>query len=270
MKGQRTERLIRITSKFLSSPSRQISLTGLAEDFGVSKTVISDDVSMVNEALTREGFGHLVVDRGRTGGAFYVPSLSPERRDLYLQSIADTLSSPDRILPGGLIYYADIIFNPVYTDVLGLAFATEFKDLHPTLIMTSEVKGIPLGLATARALGVPLAVCRFRNRASDGPAVCVHYPTQSGEVRSMYMGTKLLAPTDRVLLIDDFMHGGSTAAGMAQVVHEFRADLAGVGIFMATDEPEKKAIGDYTPLLKLSLHGAERVSVCRSKVLSAE
>lgn len=262
MKGQRTERLIRITSKFLSSPSRQISLTGLADDFGVSKTVISDDVSMVNDALTHEGFGHLIVDRGRTGGAFYVPDLSKERREACLCGIAETLSDPGRLLPGGLIYYADILFNPVYTDVLGLAFASDFKDLHPTLIMTSEVKGIPLGLATARALGVSLAVCRFRNRASDGPAVCVHYPTPSGEVRAMYLGTKLLSPDDKVLLIDDFMHCGSTAAGMAQVVHEFRAEVVGTGVFLAMDEPVEKAVSDYKSLLRLSLHDGERVTVC--------
>ncbi len=262
MKEQRTERLIRITSKFLSSPSRQISLTGLAGDFGVSKTVISDDVSMINDALTHEGFGHLVVDRGRTGGAFYVPDLSRERREAYLHNLAETLSDPRRLLPGGLIYYADILFNPVYTDVLGLAFASDFKDLHPTLIMTSEVKGIPLGLATARALGVPLAACRFRNRASDGPAVCVHYPTQSGEVRSMYMGTKLLSSTDKVLLIDDFMHGGSTAAGMVQVVQEFRAEVVGIGVFIAMDEPKEKAVNGYKALLKLSLNEANRISVC--------
>ena len=126
MKGQRTERLIRITSKFLSSPSGQISLTGLADEFGVSKTVISDDVSMVNDALTQEGYGHLVVDRGRTGGAFLVPALSPERREEFLKNVAKILSAPSRLLPGGLIYYADILFNPVYTDILGLAFAADF------------------------------------------------------------------------------------------------------------------------------------------------
>ena len=262
MKGQRTERLIRITSKFLSTPSRLISLTGLAEEFGVSKTVISDDVSMVNDALTHEGYGHLVVDRGRTGGAFYIPALTDEKRKEFLSEIAETLADPSRLLPGGLIYYADILFNPVYTDVLGQIFASDFKDLHPTLIMTSEVKGIPLGLATARALGVSLAVCRFRNRASDGPAVCVHYPTQSGEVRSMYMGTKNLSPDDKVLLIDDFMHGGSTAAGMAQVVHEFRAELLGIGVFISMDEPEEKAVDDYRALLKLSLRGGKRIDIC--------
>jgi purine operon repressor len=262
MKGQRTERLIRITSKFLSFPSRLISMTQLAEGFSVSKTVISDDVAIVSEALTKEGYGHVIVDRGRTGGAFYIPTLQEEKRRSFLQELADTLSDPDRLLPGGLIYYADILFNPIYSDMLGLIFATEFKDVRPTLIMTSEVKGIPLGLATARSLGVPLAVCRFRNRASDGPAVCVHYPTQSGEVRSMYMGTKQLSPGERVLLIDDFMHCGSTAAGMAQVVHEFRAELVGTGIFIATDDPEEKFIDDYKSLLKLSLSDGERVTVC--------
>lgn len=180
MKGQRTERLIRITSKFLSSPSCQISLTGLADEFGVSKTVISDDVSMVNDALTQEGYGHLVVDRGRTGGAFLVPALSPERREEFLKNVAKILSAPSRLLPGGLIYYADILFNPVYTDILGLAFASDFKGLHPTLIMTSEVKESPLGwrrpglwaclwrcavFETAPAMGRPSA-CIIRRRAA--------------------------------------------------------------------------------------------------------
>jgi purine operon repressor len=262
MKGQRTERLIRITSKFLTSPSRMLSMTKLAEEFGVSKTVISDDVAIVSSSLMKEGYGHVSVDRGRTGGALYVPTILEGKRQEFLNSLAETLSDPDRLLPGGLIYYADILFTPSYTDMLGLAFATDFKDVHPSLIMTSEVKGIPLGLATARALGVPLAVCRFRNRASDGPAVCVHYPTQSGEVRSMYMGTKQISPNERVLLIDDFMHCGSTAAGMAQVVHEFRAEVVGTGIFIATDEPEKKAVHEYKALLKLSLNAGERITVC--------
>ncbi|MDY3868339.1 MAG: phosphoribosyltransferase family protein, partial [Pyramidobacter sp.] len=248
MKGQRTERLIRITSKFLSAPSSQISLTALADNFEVSKTVISDDVSMVNDALTMEGLGRLVVDRGRTGGAFYIPSMSAHVREKFFNELASLLSAPDRLLPGGLIYYADVLFNPVYTDMLGIAFATDFKASQPTLVMTSEVKGIPLGLATARALGIPLAVCRFRNRPSDGPAVCVHYPTQSGEVRTMYMGTKMISPNDRVLIIDDFMRGGSTASGMCQVIHEFRAELVGIGAFIVVDEPSQKAVSDYRAL----------------------
>jgi purine operon repressor len=78
VKIQRTERLVRIASRFLLFPSRLISMTQMAEAFKVSKTVISDDVSIINSSLTEEGIGRFV-DRGRTGGLPF-PSLVPGKR----------------------------------------------------------------------------------------------------------------------------------------------------------------------------------------------
>src|SRR5690606_41715329 len=68
-------------------------------------------------------------------------------------------------------YYSDIIFNPYYTQLLGWALASMFIDSGADVVMTTEVKGIPIALYVAQGLGLPLAVCRFRNRPSDGPAV---------------------------------------------------------------------------------------------------
>ena len=51
MKSTRTERLIRMASRFLTLPSRQISLTEMSEQFEVSKTVISDDVTIIDKAF---------------------------------------------------------------------------------------------------------------------------------------------------------------------------------------------------------------------------
>ncbi|ERL23989.1 phosphoribosyltransferase family protein [Jonquetella sp. BV3C21] len=252
MRGQRIERLIRITSRFLSSPSSPISLTGLADDFSVSKTVISDDVAVIDETLQLEGFGRIVVDRGRAGGAAYVPSLSPLRRKTFLDEMVARLGQSSRRLPAGFIYYADVLFHPATVELLGLALASDFLASKPTIVMTSEVKGIPLGLSAARALGLPLALCRFRNRASDGPAVCVHYPTPAGEARAVYMGTKQLGSDDRVLIVDDFVRGGSTVAGMCQVSREFGAQIVGVGAFILADEPAKKAVSGCQSLLRLS------------------
>lgn len=266
MRGQRTERLIRIASRFLSCPSRPVSLTGLAEKFDVSKTVISDDVAIVAQALDSEGMGRVIVDRGRSGGASFIPSLSPQRRREFLSELVEELSNPRRFLPAGLIYYADILFDPSRSDMLGLALASDFVDRVPTVVMTSEVKGIPLGLAVARALGIPLALCRFRNRASDGPAVCVHYPTPSGEARAMYMGTKQIAPGDKVLVVDDFMRGGSTAAGMCQVIDEFGAEIAGIGAFILADEPVKKAVPGCRGLLRLT--SQRTLEICDATVES--
>ncbi|MDD4835537.1 MAG: pur operon repressor [Synergistales bacterium] len=255
MRGNKTDRLIRIASRLLTCPSGQLSLTSLAEDFEVSKTVISDDISVIDRSIELEGLGRIKVDRGRSGGASFVPHMSEEYRRSFLSEISQTLSQQDRLLPSGLIYYSDILFNPTYAWKLGLALASDFYDKYPDVVVTSEVKGIPLGMATAQILGVPLAVCRFRNRASDGPAVCVHFATQTGDVRAMYMGTKQIAQGSRILIIDDFMRGGSTASGMCQVVNEFKADMVGIGVFIASKEPVKKAVDRYSSLLSLNMSG---------------
>ncbi len=243
--------MIRIASRFLALPSKQISLTGVSEEFEVSKTVISDDMSIIDKAFREEGVGTLKVGRGRSGGAAMKPGFSGNDRSSFLGKVAAVLSSNDRILPGMLIHYSDILFNPAFARPLGYALASDFAGKEPDVVMTSEVKGIPLAIFTAHALGVPMAVCRFRNRPGDGPAVAVHYPSGSGEVRTMFMGTRFLTSGKRALIIDDFMRGGSTAAGMLLVAKEFGAEVIGIGIFIAASEPEKKAVSEYRSLLRL-------------------
>ncbi|MDL2298710.1 pur operon repressor [Synergistaceae bacterium OttesenSCG-928-D05] len=266
MRGQRTERLVRLASKFMLSPSKLVSLTDLATKFNVSKTVISDDVEVINSAMTAEGFGQMQVDRGRSGGARFIPICTSERRQQVLSSIAESLSDPDRLLPGGLIYYSDLIFNPEIALSLGYTMASLFTGTNPDVVITSEVKGIPIAMFAAYALGVPLAVCRFRNRPSDGSAVGVHYPTSNGDVKTMYIGTRQLRRGGRVLILDDFMRGGSTAAGMLLMAKQFEAKVAGVGIFIASDEPKEKAVPEYKSLLTLSeRNGKARLTVTSEK-----
>ena len=63
-------------------------MTQMADCFKVSKTVISDDVSIINDALSEEGIGSISVDLGRTGGASFLPTLGAARRKEMLESIA--------------------------------------------------------------------------------------------------------------------------------------------------------------------------------------
>lgn len=252
MRGHRTERLVRLASKFMLSPSKTISLTELAGKFNVSKTVISDDVEVINSAMIAEGLGQMHVDRGRSGGARFIPLCTAKHRNEILMSISKRLNDSDRLLPGGLIYYSDLIFNPEEALLLGYNMASLFSGTSPDVVITSEVKGIPIAMFAAHALGAPLAVCRFRNRPSDGSAVGVHYPSASGDVKTMYIGTRQLRKGCRVLIIDDFMRGGSTAAGMLLIAKQFDAEVVGVGIFIASEEPRVKAIPEYKSLLTLS------------------
>lgn len=263
MRGQRTERLVRLAAKFMMCPSKLVSLTDLATKFNVSKTVISDDVEVINSAMEAEGFGQMMVDRGRSGGARFIPVCTPEYRRAFLTEIAEKLADSERNLPGGLIYYSDLIFNPESAILLGYCMASLFTETEPDVVMTSEVKGIPIAMFAAYALGVPLAVCRFRNRPSDGAAVGVHYPTASGDVKTMYIGTRQMKRGGRVLIIDDFMRGGSTASGMLLMAKQFDAEVAGIGVFIAYDEPKEKAVPEYRSLLTLrhDTGGEQRLTV---------
>ncbi|NLV82717.1 MAG: pur operon repressor [Synergistaceae bacterium] len=266
MRGQRTERLVRLASRFMLCPSKLISLTHLAGKFNVSKTVISDDVEVINSAMSAEGFGQMQVERGRSGGARFIPLCTKEYKTEILTIIAKELTNPDRNLPGGLIYYSDLIFNPEKALPLGYAMASMFIGRNPDVVMTSEVKGIPIAMFAAYALGVPLAVCRFRNRPSDGAAVGVHYPTANGDVKTMYMGTRQLKNGCRVLIVDDFMRGGSTAAGMLLMAKQFDAQVVGIGVFIAADEPKEKAIPEYYSLLTLTQqNGSTKLAVSLNK-----
>ncbi|MDR2780445.1 MAG: pur operon repressor [Synergistaceae bacterium] len=262
MKGKRTERLIRIASRMLLHPSRQMSLTETAGNFGVSKTLVSDDIEIISEALQAEGVGSIVTDRGRSGGAYFIPSPSREYRLERLHKLAEILSVPGRLLPGGLVYYTDLLFDPDWASFLGFTMASLFEDKKPTVVLTSEVKGIPVAFFTSYAIGVPLAVCRFRNRPSDGPAVGVHFPTGNGDVRTMYLGTRFITSSSRVLVIDDFMRGGSTAAGMLLMAGEFNASVVGVGVFISSGESGRKTVTDYRSLLELSVEkGVPKLTV---------
>jgi len=65
------------------------------------------------------------------------------------------------------------------------------------------------------------------------------------------MGTKQLNKGKRVLIVDDFMRGGSTVSGMLLVAKEFGAEVAGTGIFMVSSDPEVKVVSSYKALLRL-------------------
>jgi purine operon repressor len=78
----------------------------------------------------------------------------------------------------------------------------------------------------------------------------------NGEVRTMYLGTRLLDSSSSVLIVDDFMRGGSTAAGMLLMAREFHAPVVGVGVFIGSPEPRMKPVANYASLLTLTVQNS--------------
>ncbi|MDO4218815.1 MAG: phosphoribosyltransferase family protein [Synergistaceae bacterium] len=253
MRRQRNLRLVSLLSDFLFRPTFPYSLTEYANEFDVSKTIISEDISAISNAIAELGLGSFTVGKGRAGGATFIPRLRKDIREKFLSELAVELSNPDRILPGGLIYYSDLIFQPNIAFKLAYCIASLYANTKVDTVLTSEVKGIPVAIYVAQALGAKLSVCRFRNRASDGAAVAVHFPTSNGDVRTMYMGTRQIEQKSRVLIVDDFLRGGSTITGMLQMAEQFKANVVGVATIIANAKPKLKLRKDCKSLLTLNI-----------------
>ena len=56
----------------------------------------------------------------------------------------------------------------------------------------------------------------------------------------MSLASRALKEHSRVLIIDDFMKAGGTIQGMMDLLFEFNAKVAGVGVFVESGELEPK------------------------------
>jgi len=136
---------------------------------------------------------------------------------------------------------------------------TRFATQAPDHVMTVETKGIPLAFMTAKALNLPLVIARQGSKVTEGSAVSINYVTGSAKrIQTMSLSRRALPAGARVLIIDDFMKAGGTARGMIDLATEVGALVVGVGVLIATAQPEQKLVDEYTPLLVL--HGIDELS----------
>ncbi len=252
-KTSRPIRLVRLVNRLMADPGVSIRLQELGAATGAAKSTLSEDVATIDRALEAEGRGYVERTLGPAGGVRYLPFPAPDKTEAALDELATELSRPERRLQGGFLYLTDIVFSPQWVSRLGEIFASLFAAGQPDMVLTVETKGIPLALMTARALGIPLAVARREAGMTEGPALGLNY--LSGTARRM--GTMTLARRavpegSRVLIIDDFLKGGGTARGLVDMMAEFNAEVTGIGVLIATKDPEEKLVDDFVALLELA------------------
>jgi purine operon repressor len=252
-KWRRSERVVIITKYLLEKPNTLFSLNFFAELFQSAKSSISEDISIIRDVFREFTLGKVETLAGAGGGVIYSPLVAPREKDEFLQEIAEKLSDPSRILPGGYLYMTDIIFDAHIAQKVGEIFAQHFIELEPECVVTIETKGIPLALMTAKALNLPLVIIRDGSRVTEGSAVSLNYVTGSSRnIRTMSLARRALPTESRVVIIDDFMKAGGTAKGMVELLAEFKAEVLGIGVLVDTELPEQKLVPNYYSLLKLS------------------
>ncbi|MCB0115109.1 MAG: xanthine phosphoribosyltransferase [Caldilineaceae bacterium] len=154
-----------------------------------------------------------------------------------MKALVERIRREGRNLGRGILKVDGFInhqLDPVLTAEMGHEFARRFAAEGVsgiTKIVTAEVSGIAPALTTAMALGVPVVYAR-KHRPITMPEG--FYSSQApshtkGGIVQLMVSPEYLLPSDRVLLIDDFLATGKTIHALAQVIAECGATLCGIG-----------------------------------------
>lgn len=252
-KIQRNERLSVIIKTLCDNPNKIYTLGHFSEMFGSAKSTISEDLELLQKTFSKNSMGNIVTLPGASGGVKYVPFMSEEETEKTLIGLAQELSHPDRVLPGGFLYMLDIIYNPEWVNKMAMMFASKFSNLELDCVITVETKGIPLAFATAQFLNVPLVIVRHYNEATDGASVNINYASGSAKkIQTMVLPMKSLKRNSKILFIDDFMKAGGTSKGIIELANQFDSEVVGIGVMIETDQPTKKLVDGYYSLVKLN------------------
>lgn len=259
-KIRRNERMTAMMKLLSGAPNRIFTLSSFCELFGAAKSTLSEDVDLLQQTAKAFDLGELETVTGAAGGVRFRPVVSRARAREYIAGLCAGLSGTERVLPGGFLYYSDILSMPEIVNRMGEIIATEYYAEAPDFVLTMETKGIPVAFATANALGIPLVIARHSSRVYEGSAVNINYVSGSGSIETMSLSRRAVRENQRALIVDDFLKGGGTARGMVELMREFNVTVVGMAFVMATASPEKKRITGEKALMTLEVTDTEPAS----------
>ena len=115
---------------------------------------------------------------------------------------------------------------------IGKEFKRRFSDCDVNKILTIEASGIGIACVTAQYFHCPVIFAKknqTKNIAGDVYTAKVESFTH-GKVYDIMVSKRFLRPTDRVLILDDFLANGAALKGLIELVRQAGATVVGAGI----------------------------------------
>jgi adenine phosphoribosyltransferase len=135
-------------------------------------------------------------------------------------------SIPDFPKPG--ILFRDVtplLLDPVAFEAAASAMAAPFRDVGVDRVLGIESRGFLFSAPVALALGVGLGLVRKQGKLPYD-TLQARYELEYG-VDTVEMHVDAVSPGQRVLIVDDLIATGGTAAATVQLVRQAGADVVG-------------------------------------------
>ena len=152
-----------------------------------------------------------------------------------MKELFDRIRSEGRVLPGNIIKVDGFLNHRVDTKLMrdiAKEFASQFDLTGLTAVLTVEASGIPLATICAEEFGVPMVFAKKAksDNIEGGLYKSDIYSYTYKKKVTLIVASQWLNADDRVLIIDDFLANGEAAEGLAEIVRQAGARVAGIGI----------------------------------------
>lgn len=141
-----------------------------------------------------------------------------------------------KILNDNIIKVSSFLNHMVDTELMescGEELAERLRQTMPNKVLTVESTGLIAGLPTARKLGIPLVFARKTRPITISDSYQTTYRSATkGTTSELIVSCEYLEAGDRVLIIDDFLAGGSTAEALFKLAKMAHAKVVGVGVLI--------------------------------------
>lgn len=266
----RKERVAAIFKILSDKPNTVISLGHFSEIFGSARSTLSEDITIVKKVVEMLECGKIETIPGAAGGVRFTPGMSQKEEINFIKNLCEKINDPQRIMPGDFLYINDIIYSPQIVNKIGIILANKFISKCVDYVVTVETKGIPIAMAVAAALNVPLVIVRRNGEITEGSTVSINYVTGSSRrIQTMSLSKRSIKPKSKCIFIDDFIKAGGTAVGIIDILKEFECTVEGIGFLIEAKPEGKKVIEDYVSLISLGeINGEEgRINIAPSEKL---
>jgi xanthine phosphoribosyltransferase len=121
--------------------------------------------------------------------------------------------------------------DPVLMMACGREFATLFRGVGATKVLTCEISGIAPALATGFSLGIPVVYARKTKPITMPDTVFLTTAPSHTKKRDVEImaSPEYLRAGERVLIIDDFLATGQTILALARIAKAAGAEIVGIG-----------------------------------------
>ena len=149
-----------------------------------------------------------------------------------MELMEQKIRAEGKVLPGGILKVGSFLNQQIDTAFLtsvGREIARLYDGCGVTKVLTIESSGIAIAAAAGMAMKVPLVFAKKHKTSNvDGStyATVVHSYTHNTDY-TVVVSSDYLLPTDRVLLVDDFLANGKALMGLIDLVNQAGATLVG-------------------------------------------